>query len=242
MPVERLIENDGITIRCLDNDPSQPVGLPVVFVPGITDVADDYLESFDCFADRRWVVVELRGRGGSTAPPRGYSAREQAGDVCAVMAELGIGAFHLMTFSRGTTPGLQVAFLQAKEVRSVSIGDYRPAEIAITPDLVERLWSSTWRGTPVSSRVARHALDGIQADAQAREFWDELAALNVPVLVARGSEGGIVTDALAERYRDAIPDIEVVTIPGSAHDLFRPSRTAYPNAVLEFIGKRVPGS
>jgi pimeloyl-ACP methyl ester carboxylesterase len=85
-------------------------------------------------------------------------------------------------------------------------------------------------------------LDGIQDDSEGRELWDDVGALGIPVLVARGSEGGILTDDHIERYRKAVPDVEVVMIPGAAHDLFRPDRTAYPRAVQEFIERRAPGT
>ncbi|PRC50289.1 alpha/beta hydrolase, partial [Mycobacterium sp. ITM-2017-0098] len=41
-------------------------GAPVIFVPGFTCVADDYLEILPVLG-RRTVVVELRGHGRSTA-------------------------------------------------------------------------------------------------------------------------------------------------------------------------------
>jgi pimeloyl-ACP methyl ester carboxylesterase len=243
MVVERFADNDGVKIRYLSNDPRRPSGLPVVFVPGIVDSADDYGASLECFGDRPLFVVEMRGRGGSDAPWRGYSPLEQASDVEAIIETNAIGPFHLMTFSRGTTPGLELAFRLSDQVRTVSIGDYLPAEIALPPDFVERMWMAQWRGRPNSARLGgRHVLEGIQAASRPREFWTELASLEVPVLVARGSEGGVIDEEREAMYRRFVPGLEVVTVAGSGHDLFRPSRTAYPEAVLEFIARRVPGT
>jgi non-heme chloroperoxidase len=236
--IEKFTNNGGIRIRYLDSGPAARSGAPVVFVPGITDLADDYLPMFECFGDRRLLIVELRGRGGSDAPSDGYSALEQATDVEAVIHANDIVAFHLMTFSRGTTPGLEVAMKLTGHVLSVCIGDYLPAEIGLPVDFADRMLATTWRGVPVGSRVPRHVLDGIQAASRSRELWDGLAAVGVPVLVARGSEGGVINDEVEARYRRSVADIEVVTIGGSGHDLFRPSRTAYPSAVLDFVGRR----
>jgi len=239
---ERFVDNRGIRIRYLDNDPVSAQGVPVVFVPGVTDFADEYAEVLDTLGDRRLLVVEMRGRGGSEAPRTGYSAPAQASDVESVIAAHGLERFHLMTFSRGTTPALEVAFARPGRVVTVSIGDYLPAEIALPENFTDQLWSTTWRGRPMKARVARHTLEGIRTEARARELWSELAALRVPVLLARGTEGGMVDDESEARYLSAVPGAEVVTIAGAGHDLFRPSRTAYPQAVLEFIARRAPGT
>ena len=239
---ERFVSNDGVTIRYLDNDPPQPVGLPIVFVPGITDHADEYAAALDFFKPRRLIVVEMRGRGGSDAPESGYSVADQAGDVEAVIQDNDLSRFHLMTFSRGTTPAIEVAMCTPPRAATLAIGDYLAIEVGLTPAFTESQWQGRWRGRPVSERVSRHVLDGIQGDSEGRELWDDVGALGIPVLVARGSEGGILTDDHIERYREAVPGVEVVVIPGATHDLFRPDRTAYPRAVQEFIGRRAPGT
>ena len=238
---ERFVDNGDVRIRYLSGDPAPaegPEGLPVVLVPGLSDFADDYAAVFDVWGRRRFVVVEVRGRGGSDAPPTGYSVRHQASDVESVLAAEGLSRFHLMSFSRGTTTAIEVAKSDPSRVASLSIGDYPAIEMALTPEIVERLWRSRFRGLPVSRRMQRHALEGLGADSQGRDLWQDVAGLGVPVLVARGADGGVVVDGVVERYRAEVPGVEIVTIPGAKHDLFRPERGAYPRAVLEMIGRR----
>ncbi|HUJ67681.1 MAG TPA: alpha/beta hydrolase [Acidimicrobiales bacterium] len=244
MPVEeRFVDHDGVRIRYLDNGQSpRPELLPVVFVPGLTDCAEDYLQMFELFGDRRLLVIEMRGRGGSGSPERGYSAADHAGDLESVVAAEGLRRFHLMTFSRGTTGALDVARADGARVATLAVGDYRLAEVALPPAFVEQMWRSRWRGRQVSERVNRHVLDGIQAESRDRPLWDDVAALDIPVLVARGGEGGIVSDEVAETFRLRIPGVEITVVPGSGHDLFRPDRLAYPRAALEFIARRCPGT
>jgi pimeloyl-ACP methyl ester carboxylesterase len=76
-----------------------------------------------------------------------------------------------------------------------------------------------------------------------RDLHDLLAATGLPVLVATGTEPGCIldTDSIVE-YQSRIPGIEIVTIPGASHDLFRPDRLAYPRAVADFIARRAPGT
>ena len=243
MPTVRFADNHGVKIRYLDADPPGASGLPVVFVPGMVDSADEYVQAFECFDDRRVLIVELRGRGGSDAPDTGYSAEAQAGDIDAVVAASGIGRHHMMTFSRGTTPALLSVFASPERIASVSIGDYLPGEVGLPDDFTEKISALTWRGKANSERVPSHVFERIRADSHHRQFWGELAGLEVPVLIATGTgEGRFVDEEQAERYRRRIPGVEVHSIPGSGHDLFRPSRIAYPVLVMEFIRNRLPGT
>jgi pimeloyl-ACP methyl ester carboxylesterase len=239
---ERFVDNSGVRIRYLDNDPVEPVGLPVVFVPGVTDFADEYESALDLFSPRRMLVVEMRGRGGSDSPTGGYSVADQASDLEAVLEANSLHRFHLMTFSRGTTPALEIAMRKPPRAATLSIGDYLAREIGLTGDWVESQWASRWRGKHMPERVERHVIEGIQQDSEHRELWDEVAVLAIPVLVARGEDGGIINDELAGKYRETVPGVEIETIPGAGHDLFRPDRVAYPKAVLEFIARRAPGT
>lgn len=232
----RFTQSDGVKIRFLDNEAAGPA-LPILFAPGITDFAEDYLHMFDLVPERRLLIVEMRGRGGSEAPDHGYSAQAQAGDLDAVVAATGISRFHLMTFSRGTTPAILLACKDPGRVATLSIGDYRPVEIRLPDGFVEQQWATRWRGVPIPERVQRKVLVGIQAESTARSLWGEVAALGVPVLVARGEHGGLVDDDAVQMYRTQVPGVEVVTVAGAGHDLFRPRRHAYLQAVLEFIAR-----
>lgn len=238
---EGKADNAGIGIRYLCGGGDLSAALPVVLVPGITDFADDYLEIFDLFVDRRLVVIELRGRGGSDAPDRGYTAADLAGDIEAVLAAEGVWRFHLMTFSRGTTPGLEVALSSPGRVASIAIGDYRVAEVELPTEFIEQLWNGRWRGLPTPERIERRVLEAIQADSRSRPLWGAVAALGVPVMAVRGGPGSLVSGEILDEYRRELPEAEIVEIPSAGHDLFRPDRGAYPRAVLEFIARRAPG-
>ena len=237
---EAWTTSSGARIRYLDNSPEVESGLPILFSPGVTDFADEYRGMLEFLAPRRVVVVEVRGRGQSEAPPSGYAVENQADDLEAVVRHAGLDRMHIMTFSRGTSSALTLALRHPTAVASISIGDYLAIEIALPPEWPERHWGLRWRGRPMPERIGRHVLEGIQRASIARQLWDDVAALGVPVLVARGTEGGIVTDQAVTRYRRAIPTVEVVTIPGAGHDLFRPDRLRYPAFVADFLDRHFP--
>jgi pimeloyl-ACP methyl ester carboxylesterase len=238
-PTERFTTRSGVKIRYLDNAPEEPVGLPILFSPGLTDFADEYAALLEYFLPRRAVVVEVRGRGGSEAPATGYAVADHVRDLDAVIEEESFDRLHLMTFSRGTSWALDLALGDPARIASLSIGDYRAVEVGMPDTFAEHMFSTTFRGKPLSDRVERHVLEELARESQARELWDRLPELG-PLLVARG-ETGMVTDETVAQYEAARPDVEVVTIPGAAHDLFRPDRTAYPAAVADFLARRAPG-
>ncbi|HEY2333327.1 MAG TPA: alpha/beta hydrolase [Acidimicrobiales bacterium] len=239
MSPHRFTSRSGVNIHYLDNEPADPQGLPIVFSPGIVDAADDYLPMLDFVAPRRLVVVDPRGRGRSESPSTGYSLAELATDLEAVIDECGFDRFHLMTFSRGTPTALTLAFDRPDAIASISVGDYLLQEVGLPPEFVDRQMSLTWRGKPMPERVERHVIEGIQQTSRSRMLWDDVAALKVPVLFVRGTEQGAMgaNDEVVDRYREAIPDVEVVSLEGVGHDLFRPERLAYPAAVVEFVSR-----
>lgn len=240
--VERWTARSGPRIRYLDNAPADEVGLPILFSPGLTDFADEYVEMLDFFAPRRVLVVEVRGRGRSEAPASGYAVGDHVSDLEAVLAEEAIERFHLVTFSRGTSWGLQLAIGAPQRVASLSIGDYRAAEVALPGDFADTQLRTRFRGRPLTERIPRHVLEQLAAQSRHRELWDDLASLPCPLLVAQpGGDGGILTDELVARYREVRPDAEVVVVPDAPHDLFRPDRLYYPRAVADFLARRCAG-
>jgi pimeloyl-ACP methyl ester carboxylesterase len=240
--VERWTSRSGIRVRYLDNAPADPVGLPILFSPGLTDLADDYGETLEFFLPRRVLVVDVRGRGKSEAPPTGYAVSDHLADLAAVVDEEGLERVHLMTFSRGTSWGMELAFTQPSRVATVSIGDYLAIEMKLPDDFGERMFQSRWRGEPVSERMPLHVLAELARQSVTRELWTDLGALGIPVLVAHGTERGVVVQPEAiERYRATVPGVEIVAIEGTGHDLFRGDRLAYPRAVADFLARRAPG-
>lgn len=241
-PIERWTVRSGPRIRYLDNAPEAPVGLPILFCPGLSDFADEYEEMLDFFAPRRMIVVEVRGRGQSEAPRCGYRVSDHLADLEAVLAEEALDRVHLMTFSRGTSWALQLAIEQPARVASLSIGDYRAVEVGLPDTFAQTMLRTRFRGRPIAERLPTYVLEQLAADSRSRELWDVLAQFEFPVLVARpGGPGGVLTDEHIARYQASKPDVEIVVVPDAPHDLFRPDRLFYPRAVADFLTRRCPG-
>lgn len=243
----RDVDNEGVRVHYVEHVPDGPSDGPAgdrpaqVFVPGFTCAAEDYVDVLPLFG-RRVVVIDLRGRGRSDAPDDGYAYEHHVSDVAAVVADAGIGDFHLCTFSRGTTYGLGYALQHPERVRSVVIGDYQAREIPFPESFTEPFLRGRWRGEPVSVRLAPVAAHGTIRASRERSLWDELGALGRPVLVIRAGKGraneaGLVNEEIQARYRAAVPGIEIVTFEDSNHDLFRPDPERYPRTVAAFTAR-----
>jgi pimeloyl-ACP methyl ester carboxylesterase len=239
MVTSRFTQNAGARIHYLDSG-GDDRGAPIVFVPGMTDVADDYVETLPLFG-RRTAVVELRGHGASSAPADGYDLATLSADIGAVVDAVTDGPVHLVTFSRGTTYAIGWALAHPDRVRSIAIGDYIPEERVLPVDIRHRLLGGRWRGTPVGERVDYDAGMKTFAAAQERFFWDDLARLRAPLLVVRSGSGThtdiLVDDAAWARYRQLFPHAELIEFPDSPHDIFRPDRGRYPRLVQRHVDR-----
>nr|WP_090280984.1 alpha/beta fold hydrolase [Mycolicibacterium komanii] len=233
MVESRFTTNAGARLHYLDSGgPAR--GAPVVFVPGFTDVADDYREVLPLFG-RRTVVVDLRGHGRSNAPESGYDSGVLGDDVAAVVDAVTDGAVHLMTFSRGTPYALTWALANRERVRSISIGDYVPEEITLPPEVSSFLLDGRWRGTPVHKRLNRAAGEAIFRAARKQSFWEPLAQWQPPLLVVRSPNSPLISDAAWGRYQELFPSASLHVLDDSPHDIFRPDRERYPGLVRAHI-------
>ncbi len=236
----QFTDNGDARIHYLDSG-GDDRGAPIVFVPGMTCVAEDYTEILPLFG-RRTVVVEIRGHGRSSAPATGYDAATLSTDIGAVINAITDGPVHVVTFSRGTAYALTWAVENFERVRSVAIGDYVPEEKALTPEMSQRLLAGRWRGTPVSERLDEDAATKTFRAARERSMWGRLAQQRLPLLVVRSGESFLVGDEQWSRYRSLFPDAELIDFPDSPHDIFRPDRGRYPRLVCEHVDRADDGS
>lgn len=229
----RVADTGDVAVRYLDSG-GDDRGSPIVFVPGFTDIADDYVEILPTLG-RRTVVVELRGHGRSTAPAGPFDSDALARDVGTVVDAVTTGPVHLMTFSRGTTYALSWALANRERVRSVSIGDYVPEEIELPDDVIFGLLDGRWRGTPVRERVDRDAAAATLRAARTQSFWESLAQWQPPLMVVRSPSTPVVENAAWGRYRSLFPAAKLHEFVDSPHDIFRPERGRYPTLVREHV-------
>jgi len=231
----RYVSNGDARLHYLDSG-GDDHGAPVVFVPGMTDIADDYTHLLPLFG-RRVVVVEIRGHGRSSSPVDGYDLATLSRDVGAVVDAVTDGPVHIVTFSRGTSCAVAWAIEHPDRVRSISIGDYVPEERVVPHAASLRLLEGRWRGTPVRELLDVDAATRTFRAAQTRSMWEPLSRLQPPLLVIRSGNSVLVTDADWARYRELFPGVQLVDFGDSPHDIFRPDRERYPRLVRDHVDR-----
>ena len=231
----RYVSNGDARLHYLDSG-GDDHGAPIVFIPGMTDIADDYTQVLSLFG-RRVVVVEVRGHGQSSSPVSGYNLVRLSSDVGAVVDAATDGPVHIVTFSRGTSCAVAWAIEHSDRVRSISIGDYIPEERVVPHAASLRLLEGRWRGTPVRERLDVDAAMRTFLAAQSRSMWEPLSRLQPELLVVRSANSLLVTDADWTRYRRLFPSAELVDFGDSPHDIFRPDRERYPRLVRDHVDR-----
>ncbi len=235
MITSRYVDNGDARLHYLDSG-GDDRGAPIIFIPGMTDIADDYAEVLTLFG-RRTVVVEGRGHGQSSSPVSGYDLDTLSSDVGAVIDAVTNGQVHIVTFSRGTSCAVRWTVQHPGRVRSIAIGDYIPEERVLTSEMSRRLLDGRWRGSPVRDRLDSEAALKTFDSAVARSLWQPLALQRLPLLVVRSGDSFLVSDADWARYEREFPGAELVVFDDSPHDIFRPDRGRYPRLVRDHVDR-----
>jgi pimeloyl-ACP methyl ester carboxylesterase len=224
-----------VRIHALDNERDGD-GAPFVVVPGMGEMADEYAWMLDALGSRRVLAVDVRGRGPSDAPARGYTWEDHYGDVLAVLADLGIERPVILGNSRGAGYALGAALHAPGGVRGVVINDYLARHAALGPDMVDKILAMPIRGKTGAERMTHHVVERVVNESVEVPLWDRLAELDCPVLVVHGGRASsIVTPDVAERYRAALPSVQIACLEHRGHDVWSRDIPAYLEVLLPFL-------
>lgn len=127
MPIARLGDVD-LHYLTLDSSCSSEVRVSdIVLIHGLAaNLGFWYLRIAPKLAvSHRVTMVDLRGHGRSSMPPRGYTVSDMAGDLRALMHHAGIRSAHFVGHSYGGMVALRLASLVPDSVRSLVLADVR---------------------------------------------------------------------------------------------------------------------
>jgi len=229
---DRWGDRDGVELHYLVQ--RGPAGLlPLVYVPGSLGKAEEFRAEMERLAPRTALAVDERGVfEGEGAPEVGYTFEDRVADLEAVVADAALGPACVMAFSLGVPIALGYAVRHPAQVRGLILLDY-PARYPGRDDawLERALPFARERGVP--ERVVR----AIHRDAAQVELWSELGALRCPVLLVAGGQSPSVSAEDLERYRDALPDLQVEVFEDAGHEVFRPDYERFMRLIEGFLAE-----
>ena len=225
-------------------------GAPLVYIPPAFGHAG--LKSFPPLAENHAVItVDLQGHGRTAdIPERPLSIEQNASDVVALLAWLGLPKADFFGESYGASTAVVIAIKYPEAVRRVVAygGTYGPAQIAhntamlrfdlppaadgrshafqrdeykkVAPD--PNYWPQIWE------KVARMRWDGLPAD--------QLASIKSPVLIIVGDHDFVRVEHAAEAFRH-IPLGELAVIPDASHFALASEQEKVIPIIQQFLEK-----
>ena len=236
------VHNGEIRLHFLDSDRhGLDKGVPLLIVPGTAEAAEDYRDLLDMLLPRRAIVLSLRGRGSSASPRSGYGFWEVVSDIQAVIEALDLRRFALYAFSSGVPLAIGAASRCLSvhapgRVAGLIVGDYPAQARAYPPAWVEKFLASTSRGVPVSEKLMRHVVLGIQRESDDIPLWDLLPGITCPVLILRGgAKGSLLPVEAVQKYLERLPDARVIRFEDSGHALWEPDYGRFVLTLAQFL-------
>jgi pimeloyl-ACP methyl ester carboxylesterase len=246
-------ESDGLTLA-YDDVGAPGEGRPMILVHGFTsNRTENWLRLgwYGAFERRRMRMIALdnRGHGESAKPhdPAMYSREKMSNDILALMDHLGIERAHLMGYSMGARLVLAAALKAPKRFATVTIGGVgekmferreftgnpmAEAMEAADPESIKEPMLKSFRQFADAQGEDRLALAALTRAKDEPLTKEELAKLDVPVLVVAGARDELAGDP--EPLAKIFPDGRAVKLPGVDHFSAIP-HGLYKAAVFDFL-------
>ena len=200
---------------------------------------------------RRVIALDNRGHGESAKlyDPAQYDIATMASDVIALMDHLGIPRADIMGYSLGSRMAAVLAHDEPQRLRSAILGGIGiglidgggPGEnvaVALEAPSLEDVTDPvgrTFRAFADQTRSDRRALAACLRGSRRLMTRQEAADIDVPVLIAVGSNDEIAGSA--EALGDVIPQSQVLAIPNRDH-MRAVGDKVYKTGVTDFLSQR----
>lgn len=231
---------------------------PIVLIHGSTSTGRrDWQHIAPLLAlDTRVIVPDCRGHGRSTNPQGGYSFRQMADDVAALIHALGYTRAHVIGHSNGGNVAL-VTLLEHPDVVQTAV--LQAANAYVSQDLVEKE-----PGKFDPERVAREApgwrddMIALHGATHGADYWRELLQITVteiisepnftpeqlaevtrPTLVIQGENDRVNAESYHGQFiAQHIPAAELWIPEGVGHNVHLEQPCAWAERVRDFLTRR----
>jgi pimeloyl-ACP methyl ester carboxylesterase len=238
-PADRNITVNGLRIHYLDwGSPDKP---PLILLHGIARVAHTFDHLAPHFRDKyRVIAVDMRGHGDSAWDPQAsYVVEDYVKDIEGLIAQLKLRNIVLWGNSTGGRVAQMIAGLHPDLVTAViveDVGPERPREVsnrradrmAKEADgwaTVNDLYGQAQRENPRTPEAVLRA-DGrivwkrdpaILNGFVPTELWATVKKIRAPIIYILGGVSTIVPAETQGEIKAALPQAQIVTMPGLGH-------------------------
>jgi pimeloyl-ACP methyl ester carboxylesterase len=205
------VELHGIMNVCETTADSAP---PIVIIPGLWGEAEQFKEILRSLLPRKSYAISLRGRGKSDVPESGYSLGDHVLDIQALVIEMSLENFTLVSVSAGAGYAIAYAAEANHRLSSLIVTDYPAIVKSYPPEMIQGVLSSVH-----NVRISEKFLVGLQKETVAQDLAIELRNISCPVTVLRGAKKGTyLTDDDIRVYRRHTEKISVRVLSEVSHD------------------------
>jgi proline iminopeptidase len=173
-------------------------GVPLVCLPGGPMRSAAYLGDLGGLAgDRKLIMLDLRGTGGSAVPadPGSYRCDRQVADVSALLDHLTLDRCDLLGHSAGANLAVQYALQQRRRVNKLALITPSGRAVGLEPDQQMRREIMTLRQGEAWFAEAAAAFERIATGAGTEDDWPAMA----PFFYGRWDAAAQAHDAAGEQ-------------------------------------------
>ena len=234
-------------------------GAPILFLHGGLSYFDAaFSKQSAYFATFRTVIgVDQRGHGHSPDTDQAFSYRQMAEDTAALLRELKLGRVDIVGHSDGGNVGLLLARYHPELVRRLVIsGANARGDFDGLLAYLRFRFSSDQRFSAGVGPWDRELYSRVSPDganhwstilAKTKALWatpvviahEDLAAIQIPVLVMSGDHDAIPIEQTLEIYR-ALPHAQLCILPASGHATMQDRPEEFNRLAREFLEDHPP--
>ncbi|HAV78919.1 MAG TPA: hypothetical protein DCX53_16330 [Anaerolineae bacterium] len=252
------IRINGADIYYHSHGEDLPNQTPIVLIHGSTiDSHTDWDSVIPALANQYKVfALDCRGHGRSNNPKMSYSFKEMADDVAVFVRAMGYGKAHVIGHSNGGNVALVTA-VEHPEITQTCIP--QAANGYVTRFLIERepiIFDP--KRVEIKSPEWRDEMIRLHSEVNGPEYWksllwltmkeiisepnyspDDLAKVNIPMLVIMGAEDTVnAADEHAQYIAEHVPNAEIWIPEGTGHNVHKEREGEWIERVLGFLKSR----
>ncbi len=236
--------SDGLTLSYVEA--GNPDGPPLVLLHGYSDNSRSWSLLAPLLVDRRLIMLDLRGHGGSAAPACCYGPDSLAHDVDGFMQAIDLATADVMGHSLGSVTAVALAAWYPDRVNHLVLVS---TALAMPAAPTEWLWANVpglpdtidpqsqfmldwyWNPNPVpadfidrergeSAATPRQAWIGVLRGLSAMDLTKVAPMVQAPTMILWGDQDGFFDAASQDAVKAAFPSATYESFTGFGHNMF----------------------